>query len=87
MKEINAIAAFSFTSPRVRGEVGIERSEMPGEGGAPRVRLCGDSPSPIADASHRRSSKKGGRRPQAAYATPRKNGERGRTSAASGWRH
>jgi hypothetical protein len=46
MKKINAVAAFSFTSSRVRGEVGIERSEMPGEGGSPRIRFAETPPHP-----------------------------------------
>src|SRR5437660_1364242 len=45
-------------------------------------RICGSGPSPIADASHRRSSIiKGGRRPQAAYASARE--ERGEGEALS----
>jgi hypothetical protein len=39
-------------------------------------------PLTVADASHRRSSRKNGGQP-AAYASPRKNGERERTAFAS----
>src|SRR3977135_2949888 len=53
----------TVTSPRLRREVGSHRRCDPGEGGSPRVRVRGESPSPQSTRSEIRSSR------------PRKRGE------------